>query len=133
MTELDKYGAELVTDVQIGSDPKVASEYYQPLNADTNLVRGAAARIEARDLQVYTNNVEVAEYRDREAEGDFDIGRNLGNWGEIRVGYHRTTGASPCVWATRLWWTPSTTTASSSSSSAMTRWTTIISRATAKI
>jgi NTE family protein len=93
LTELDTFGAELVTDVQIGSDPKVASEFYQPLNAERTWFVAPAARIEARDLQVYTNNVEVAEYRDREAEGDFDIGRNLGNWGEIRVGYHRTTGA----------------------------------------
>ena len=25
-------------------------------------------------------------------EGDLDFGRNLGNWGEIRVGFHRTNG-----------------------------------------
>jgi NTE family protein len=92
MTELDKLGAELITDVQIGSDPKVASEFYQPLNAERTWFIAPGARIQARDLQIYTNNVEVAEYRDREAEGDFDIGRNLGNWGEIRVGYHRTNG-----------------------------------------
>jgi NTE family protein len=92
MTELNTLGAELVTDVQIGSDPKVASEFYQPLNAQRTWFVAPAARIEARDLQIYANNVEVAEYRDREAEGDFDVGRSLGNWGEIRVGYHRSNG-----------------------------------------
>jgi NTE family protein len=94
LTELDDLGAELVTDVQIGSDPKVASEFYQPLNAQRTWFVAPSVRIEARDLQLYTNDVEVADYRDREAEADFDIGRTLGNWGEIRAGFHRTNGAT---------------------------------------
>jgi NTE family protein len=94
LTELDKLGGELVTDVQIGSDPKVQSEFYQPLNATRTWFIAPSLRIEARDLQLYTNDVEVADYRDREAEAAFDIGRTLGSWGEIRVGYHRTNGAA---------------------------------------
>ena len=94
LTELDKLGGELVTDVQIGSDPKVASEFYQPLDATRTWFIAPSLRIEARDLQLYNNDVEVADYRDREAEAAFDIGRTLGNWGEIRVGYHRTNGAA---------------------------------------
>ena len=38
------------------------------------------------------NNLQVADFRDREVEGDLDFGRNLGNWGEIRVGFHRING-----------------------------------------
>ena len=41
MTEINDLGAELLTDVQIGSDPKLTSEFYQPLDALQNLVRGA--------------------------------------------------------------------------------------------
>jgi len=92
LTELDDLGAELVTDVQIGSDPKVASEFYQPLNAQRTWFVAPSLRVEARDLQLYNKDVEIADYRDREVEGDFDIGRTLGNWGEIRAGYHRTNG-----------------------------------------
>jgi NTE family protein len=92
LTELDDLGAELVTDVQIGSDPKVASEFYQPLNAQRTWFVAPSVRVEARDLQLYTKDVEIADYRDREVEGDFDIGRTLGNWGEIRAGFHRTNG-----------------------------------------
>jgi NTE family protein len=94
LTELDKLGGELVTDVQIGSDPKVASEFYQPLNATRTWFIAPSLRIEARDLQLYANDREVADYRDREAEAAFDVGRTLGNWGEIRLGYHRTNGAA---------------------------------------
>ena len=94
LTELDNLGGELVTDVQIGSDPKVASEFYQPLNATRTWFIAPSLRIEARDLQIYDRDREIADYRDREAEAAFDIGRTLGNWGEIRAGYHRTNGAT---------------------------------------
>ena len=94
LTELDDLGAELVTDLQIGSDPRVASEFYQPLNAERTWFVAPSIRVEARDLQLYTKDVEIADYRDREAEVDFDIGRTLGNWGEIRAGFHRTNGAA---------------------------------------
>jgi NTE family protein len=94
LTELDNLGGELVTDVQIGSDPKVASEFYQPLNATRTWFIAPSLRIEARDLQIYDRDLAIADYRDREAEAAFDIGRTLGNWGEIRAGYHRTNGAT---------------------------------------
>jgi NTE family protein len=94
LTELDDLGAELVTDVQIGSDPKVAAEFYQPLNATRTWFIAPSLRVEARDLQIYDKDVEIADYRDREAEADFDIGRTLGNWGEIRAGFHRANGSA---------------------------------------
>jgi NTE family protein len=92
MTEINDFGAELLTDVQIGYDPKAVSEFYQPLDPLRTWFVAPSVRIEARDLPVYVNNEEVADFRDREAEADLDIGRNLGNWGEIRAGLHRTNG-----------------------------------------
>lgn len=94
LTEINDRGAELLTDVQIGSDPKVVSEFYQPLNESRTWFVAPSARIEARDLRIYSKNVEVADFRDREAEADIDFGRDLGNWGEIRAGLHRTNGAT---------------------------------------
>jgi NTE family protein len=98
VTELDPLGAELLTDVQIGSDQKIASEFYQPLNATRTWFVAPRLRIEGRDLPIYANNYEIADFRDRQAEADFDVGTNLGNWGEIRVGYHRLNGATHDNW-----------------------------------
>jgi NTE family protein len=92
LTEINDLGAELVSDVQIGNDVKLAGEFYQPLDASRTWFVAPSARIEVRDLPIYTNNLEVADFRDREAEADIDFGRDLGNWGEIRAGYHRTNG-----------------------------------------
>jgi len=92
LTEIDDLEAELLTQVQIGSDSKITSEFYQPLDALAKWFVAPAARIEARDLPIFVKNLEIADFRDREAEADVDFGRNLGNWGEIRVGYHRING-----------------------------------------
>jgi NTE family protein len=94
LTEINELGAELLTDVQIGSDPKILSEFYQPLDASRTWFVAPSARVEARDLPIYAKNLEVADFRDREAEADIDIGRVIGNWGEIRAGLHRTNGAT---------------------------------------
>jgi NTE family protein len=94
LTEVDELGAEWLNDVQIGTDPRLYSEFYQPLNADRVWFVAPSARIEAKDLEVFKNDVEIADYRDREAEGDIDVGRELSNWGEIRAGVHRTNGAT---------------------------------------
>ena len=94
ITELDDLGAELLTDVQIGDNPRLFSEFYQPLTAQRLWFVAPSALIEARDLEVYSKDVEIADFRERDAEVDLDIGRNLGNWGEIRWGYHRINGAT---------------------------------------
>jgi NTE family protein len=92
LTEINDLGAESLTEMQIGSDSKVTSEFYQPLDALRTWFVAPSARIEVRDLPIYLNNLEVADFRDREAEADLDFGRTLGNWGEIRAGYHRING-----------------------------------------
>ena len=97
-TEIDDLGAELLTVVQIGSDPKVTSEFYQPLDALQTWFVAPSARVEGRDLPIYQNNLQIADFRDREVEGDIDFGRNLGNWGEIRVGWHRINGLEYNRW-----------------------------------
>jgi NTE family protein len=98
LTEINDLGAELLTSVQIGSDPKVTSEFYQPLDALRKWFVAPSARVEGRDLPIFVNNHQVADFRDREVEGDVDFGRTLGNWGEIRVGYHRINGQEYDRW-----------------------------------
>jgi NTE family protein len=92
LTEINDLGAEFLGDLQVGSNPKVDGEFYQPLTATRTWFVAPSARVESRDLPIYTGNVETSDFRDREAEADLDFGRNLGDWGEIRVGYHRING-----------------------------------------
>jgi len=94
LTEIDPLGAELLTDAQIGSNPKLVSEFYQPMDAQRRWFVAPSGRIEARDLPIFKNDTEVADFRLREVEADLDFGRNLGNWGEARAGYHRVNSAA---------------------------------------
>src|SRR5258708_27844703 len=48
LTALNDLGAENLTDLQIGSDPKIVSEFYQPLTASRTWFVAPSARIEAR-------------------------------------------------------------------------------------
>ena len=92
VTEINDLGAEWLTDLQIGSNPKAVTEFYQPLSARRLWFVAPSARIEMRDLRVYSKDVAIADFREREAEADLDLGRELGNWGEVRVGMHRING-----------------------------------------
>ena len=88
LTEINNLGGEWLTDLQIGQNPKIISEFYQPLTADRRWFLAPSAHVEVRNLPVFVKDERVAEYRVRKAEADFDFGRNLGNWGEIRSGVH---------------------------------------------
>jgi NTE family protein len=94
VTEINDLGAEFLADLQVGSNPKIDGEFYQPLTATRTWFVAPSMRVESRDLPIYTANVQTSDFRDREAEGDLDFGRNLGNWGEVRVGFHRINGAT---------------------------------------
>lgn len=94
MTEVNRLGAEWITDAQIGDQPRLASEFYQPLSVGHPYFVAPRVQFNMRNLEVLDNNRQVAEYRVRELQGGVDVGRELSNWGEVRVGVQRGSGSS---------------------------------------
>ncbi|HZF16211.1 MAG TPA: patatin-like phospholipase family protein [Steroidobacteraceae bacterium] len=94
MTELNTRGGELLIDGQIGSNPRFAAELYQPLDAARRYFISPHADFDVRKLQLRDAQNDIAEYRLRESIYGLDVGRELGNWGEFRVGYARSTGSA---------------------------------------
>jgi NTE family protein len=94
MTDLNSLGAEWLTDVQIGDRPRFATEYYQPLSWRKRYF--AAPRLEygVRNVPLLSDDKTIARYRVRSALASFDVGRELSNWGELRVGIQRGVGSS---------------------------------------
>lgn len=94
MTELNPLGGEWLADLQIGKNPRLFTEFYQPLSLVNRYF--AAPRLEFEEHSVYQRRGEdlVAEYRVRTYEGGLDFGRELSNWGEIRFGVRRGSGRS---------------------------------------
>jgi NTE family protein len=94
MTELNKLGGEWLADLQIGDNPRLFSEFYQPVSLASRYF--VAPRFEFQERSVFRlrERDRISEYRVRTLEGGLDFGRELANWGEFRVGVRRGTGRS---------------------------------------
>lgn len=96
-TELNPLGAEWLTDVQIGDNPKFFTELYQPLSLASRYFIAPSIDFEARSVFQLGGGQGrdlLAEYRVRSLQGGLDVGREISNWGEVRLGIRRGTGRS---------------------------------------
>lgn len=94
MTELNARGAEFAADLQVGESPIVAGELYWPLDDRQRWFLAPQARFTIRNVPVLANQRLLGEYRVRSVDAGLDFGRELGSWGEFRVGAHRDAGQS---------------------------------------
>lgn len=92
-TEVNRLGAEFQLDLQVGEEPTAFAEWYQPLGAASPWFVAPRARVDRRSIDVIADDLRVAEYRIGTAEGGLDFGRELGNWGELRLGLLRASGS----------------------------------------
>ncbi len=91
-TGLNSYGAEWRTDAQLGTDPFLSTEFYQPVSAGSRFFIAPRAILEQRNFNAFVSNDAIARYRVSEVEVGLDVGRDLGRWGEIRFGVQRGVG-----------------------------------------
>lgn len=94
MTELNALGAEWLTDLQIGENPKLFTEFYQPISLASRYFVAPRFEFEERSVFRLRDQDRISEYRVRTLEGGLDVGRELANWGEFRFGLRRGTGRS---------------------------------------
>ena len=88
-TRLNARGAEWSTDLLVGTDRKILTEIYQPLDFHGEWF--VAPRIEWSDdrLRVFEEGSEVADLNIRKREAGFDIGYQFNEYGEVRLGVER--------------------------------------------
>jgi NTE family protein len=89
VTEINGLGAEWLTDLQIGDNPRFFTEFYQPLSLASRYFVAPQFSIEERSVFSLSGRDRTAEYRVRSTYGGLDFGRELSNWGEVRVGVRR--------------------------------------------
>ncbi len=94
VTELNALGAEWVTDLQVGENPRVRSEFWQPLSYGSRYFIAPQLEFEVRNVPLLVGQTRVAEFRVRSGEFGLDVGREFGNWGELRLGVRRGEGKS---------------------------------------
>jgi NTE family protein len=94
MTELNSLGAEWLADLQIGDNPKLFTEFYQPLSLASRYFVAPRLDFDEHSVFALAGERRIAEYRVRTFEGGLDFGRELSNWGEMRVGLRSGSGRS---------------------------------------
>jgi NTE family protein len=92
-TALNRLNGEFRTGVQIGEEPALALDLYQPLDYHSRYFVQPLLRFEKRNFNVFDEDGDrVGEFRVTRLGGELAAGRTFGTWGEFRVGLRRYTG-----------------------------------------
>jgi NTE family protein len=94
ITDVNPYLAEWRIDLKIGDTPEARAEFFQPLGYASPWFVAPSAETGSRSVYVIDNGNTIASYRVRETDYGLDFGRELGDWGETRVGVRRIYGSS---------------------------------------
>ncbi|MFH1903337.1 MAG: patatin-like phospholipase family protein, partial [Candidatus Omnitrophota bacterium] len=89
MTQVNPLGAEWQTQLQIGNDGSLSSEFFQPLDYSGRFF--LAPRVEATVgfTEVYKDGKLKAQYQINSGKVGLDVGMELGTYGEVRLGVER--------------------------------------------
>lgn len=83
---LNIWGAEWRNDVVLGTDVVLATEFYQPIGARQYFFVAPRLQYRVEPWRLYEDTVQIAEYRDAEATAQLDIGANIIQYGDARIG-----------------------------------------------
>jgi NTE family protein len=90
VTEVNRFGAEWQTDLQVGANPLFRTEFYQPIGYTSDWFVVPRLLVERQNLDIFEANA-ARHYRIDDRELEFDSGREFGSWGELRAGIIRAT------------------------------------------
>src|SRR5215472_829686 len=85
-TWLNHLGGEWLTEVQVGQDTHLHTEFYQPVNEAGKFFVAPNAFIGRTTRGVFAGDDKVAEYLFNKGQGAVDLGAVLGTWGQLRFG-----------------------------------------------
>ena len=84
--EMNRFGSELRTDLQLGRTNGIRSEWHQPLSMTRRPFLAVAARWRNRYQDWYLAQFHLGELQTEDLTGFLDLGYRLGRSGELRVG-----------------------------------------------
>jgi len=102
-TWMNPLGGEWTTQLQIGQDSHIATEFRQPFTEDGRWFIAPNGVIGQQQRPVFVGSTKVAEYQISSGGAEVDFGRDFGTWGELRVGpvwskvYARVETGSPLL------------------------------------
>lgn len=85
--DFGSYRSELRSDLIVGSQFGLSSEYYHPFTPTTHWFVAPRMVLFNTPLNLYSDETLLATYRQRQAGGGVDVGYMFGRSGELRLGY----------------------------------------------
>ena len=89
---INRLGAEWLTRVQIGDRQELYSEFYQPMDTGSRYFVAPYIKAEAQNVELILDNDPISEYRLERYGFGLNVGRQIGNSGEIRFGVGEAWG-----------------------------------------
>jgi NTE family protein len=86
-TAINSLNGEIRLGLQVGQDPAVVAEWYQPLDTASRYFINTRAGWESSQFNVYDGNSAIAQYDISRAVIDLAAGREFGTWGQARLGF----------------------------------------------
>jgi NTE family protein len=93
-TAMNELGGEWRSQLTVGEEPGLFSEWYQPLDTGMRYFVNPGVFYGKRNVNFFEGGSKAAQYRVTEYGFQLAGGRELGNWGEIRAGYEFTNVGS---------------------------------------
>ena len=91
-TQMNERGAEWRTTFTVGDEPRLFTEWHQPLGFNARAFLAAEYTHEARLVNLYSGGSQIATVQPTEDSISVAAGREFGNWGEVRLGLTRGHG-----------------------------------------
>ena len=85
-TWLNRFGAEWLTEAQIGENTRLFSEFYQPLSERGTWFVAPYGELSRRTRGVFSDGNKVADYLIDVGQIGVDLGTVLRRWGQVRLG-----------------------------------------------
>ncbi|NUS60972.1 MAG: BamA/TamA family outer membrane protein [Lysobacter sp.] len=93
VTPVSDNGAEARVTATVGTEPSLAGEYYHPFGATNRWMTYTRIGYFNPNYHIFNDEGDdIAEYDVRSVVGDFQFGREFGNYGAAGVGYQRAAG-----------------------------------------
>jgi len=86
MTWINSLGAEWRNDVQLGQATLLKSEFYQPLTVHRYFFVAPTVEYGQYQLKIFQGSVPLATYNNRSTIAGLDLGSQITNYGELRIG-----------------------------------------------
>ena len=92
MAGLNPHGGEWRTDLQLGTNPALVSELYQPFGSASKFFVAPRFGMQQYNINAFSADAAIARYRISESEVGLDLGAEIGSIGEFRIGSFYGTG-----------------------------------------